>query len=81
MHSDIILDDQPSILDYFKNIFSSANQFMANDMVASCIPSLVMQEDNRKICIVPSAIEIKEVVLSMNVDGSYSQNSRHRCRG
>jgi hypothetical protein len=73
-HGDITYTDAPSIeghiLDYFTGIFHSPNHCVPNDLVPSCIPSLVTLEDNDMLCKVPSASEIKAAVVDMNVDGA-----------
>jgi hypothetical protein len=58
------------ILEYFTSIFTSTNNCVANDMVTSCIPSLISQADNDMLCTIPSAIEIKHAVFGMNADGA-----------
>jgi hypothetical protein len=58
------------ILDYFTGIFHSPHHCAPNDLVSTCIPSLVTPEDNDMLCKVPSASEIKAAFLDMNVDGA-----------
>jgi hypothetical protein len=73
-HGDTIFSDPMSIeghiLDYFTGIFHSPNHCAPNDMVSSCILTLVTPEDNDMLCKVPTALEIKTVVFDMNVDGA-----------
>jgi hypothetical protein len=58
------------IVDYFKGIFCGVSTCLSNDMIQSCIPSVVSDADNASLTRLPSSQDVKLAVFEMNGDGA-----------
>lgn len=68
IHSAVDIEDH--ILNYYKDLFATANACSSNDLVSMVIPSLVTVQDNEMCTRLPSLDDVKKVVFSMNGNGA-----------
>jgi len=58
------------VVTYFQDIFGTRNECVTNDLVERVIPSMVTDDDNNMLTVMPLADEIKKAVFDMNADGA-----------
>lgn len=68
LHS--IEDIENHILNYYMKLFAFDNRYQNYDIIGKVIPNLVTVEDNAMFTNLPFMDEVKNAVLSLNVDGA-----------
>ncbi|GAU19900.1 hypothetical protein TSUD_95050 [Trifolium subterraneum] len=58
------------VVNHFSTLFSASNSILDNGLVEEVIPKLVNDNTNNILTMLPSAMEIKNAVFSMNKDGA-----------
>ncbi|MCI05544.1 RNA-directed DNA polymerase (Reverse transcriptase), partial [Trifolium medium] len=58
------------VVNHFSSLFSASNSTFDNGLVEEVIPKLVNDNTNNLLTMLPSALEIKNAVFSMNKDGA-----------
>lgn len=64
------IDIETHVLQYFTNIFAADPHYVVNDLPDRLIPSLVTAEDNVLLTSLPSAADIKNVVMALSGDST-----------
>jgi hypothetical protein len=58
------------VVNHFQNLFTSDNEVVDNGLIEEVIPALVTEDINNLLTLMPSFVEIENVVFSMNKDGA-----------
>ncbi|GAU50883.1 hypothetical protein TSUD_411120 [Trifolium subterraneum] len=58
------------VVNHFQNLFSSDNVSLDNGLIEEVIPSLITEDINKMLTLMPSLAEIQSAVFSMNKDGA-----------
>lgn len=56
-------------LDHFQQLFSKNVVLQDNGLVEETIPNLINEDTNNTLTLMPTNLEIKEDVMSLNKDG------------
>lgn len=59
-------DIERHVVDFYSNLYASNNVCLDNGLVESVIPSLVFETDNNFLTNVPTMVEVKEAVFSLD---------------
>lgn len=63
-------DIEAHVLDFYTNLFATENSCQENNLIEQVIPHSISREDNLMLTNLPSLVEIKNAVFSMNAKGA-----------
>lgn len=82
-HGDTLIDDADEmaqhVVDYFTGLYATNNDCIPNYLIEQVVPSLVSNDDNDLLTIIPSHEEIKSTVFAMNGDGAPGPDGFRGC--